>query len=188
MKTRNEEGKEDPAEENGKEHAGMDQTTIDSEDVSRLRAENEELVKTLKRLQAEFENYQKRMDKEKEEWDNRGRQAVLVKLITLADEFEAATAHMHKSSESELRNGIRLLQKKLLAVLDDEGVEEIECLGRKFDPDLCDAVEMVEDDGEDGIVAKEMRKGYSRNGKVIRHAMVGVTKKKNEGEAKENGK
>jgi len=155
---------------------------FDSEDASKLRAKNEELVNDLKRLQAEFENYQKRTDKEKAVWEEKGKRTVLMKLILLADEFEAAGAHMHQSSESELRSGIRLLQKKLLAVLEEEGVKPIECLGKKFDPGSCDAVEMVGTEGDEGIVAKEMRKGYVYNGSVLRHAMVGVSKKK-EGES-----
>ena len=146
-------------------------------EIGKLKAENDELVAALKRLQAEFENYQKRADRERASSGERGKQEVLGKLIVLADEFEAAVQHMHRSSESELRNGIRLLQKKLASILEGEGVTGIECLGKKFDPDICDAVEVVEDDGPEGVVVKEMRKGYLRNGQVLRHAMVGVTKK-----------
>jgi len=153
-------------------------------ELSKLKSENEELVKTLKRLQAEFENYQKRVEKEKAGLEERGKQAMLAKMILLADEFEAASVHMHKSSESELRSGIRLLHKKLFSLLEEEGIKPIECIGRKFDPGSCDAVEVLEDEGEEGIVAKEMRKGYVRNGIVLRHAMVGVTKKKKEDESK----
>ncbi len=142
-----------------------------------LKKENSELVNDLKRLQAEFENYQKRTEKEKGEASEKGRGAVLAKLIALADEFEAAEAHMHASSESELRNGIRLLHKKLEDLLEGEGVEPIVCLGKKFDPDRCDAVEMVESEGGEGVVAKEMRKGYIYNGRILRHAMVSVTRK-----------
>ncbi len=143
------------------------------------KTKNEELVSDLKRLQAQFENYQKRVEKEKAEMRDSGKREVLVKLISLADEFDAACVHMHQSSESELRNGIRLLQKKLLSVLEGEGVREVECVGKKFSPDSCDAVELIPtEDGEDGVVLKEMRKGYSHNGKVLRHAMVGVSKKK----------
>jgi molecular chaperone GrpE len=143
------------------------------------KAKNEELVSDLKRLQAQFENYQKRVEKEKAQMRDSGKQEVLAKMVSLADEFDAACSHMHNSSESELRNGIRLLQKKLMSLLEDEGVKPIECIGRKFSQDSCDAVELVESgEGEDGIVVKEMRRGYSHNGKVLRHAMVGVTKVK----------
>ncbi|MFH0817098.1 MAG: nucleotide exchange factor GrpE [Candidatus Micrarchaeota archaeon] len=145
--------------------------------LEKLKKENLELTNDLKRLQAEFENYQKRTEREKGEVSGRGRGVVLMKFISLADEFEAAETHMHTSGERELRNGIRLLHKKLENLLEEEGVIPIESLGKKFDPDRCDAVELVESEGEEGVVAKEMRKGYIYDGRVLRHAIVGVTKK-----------
>ncbi len=147
-------------------------------ELENLRKENQVLMDDIKRIQADFENYRKRADKEVSSSEDSGKKKVLEKLIALADEFDAAIEHMHKSSESELRNGIRLLHKKLLSVLKDEGVEPLECIGKKFDSDTCDAVEVVDGEGEDGIVLKELRKGYSHRGTVLRHAMVSVSKKK----------
>jgi molecular chaperone GrpE len=166
-------------ENNENQHEMPEEKAEEKLEAEQLKAQNEELLSDLKRLAAEFENYQKRTEKEKESASERGKLQVLKKMISLADEFDAAITHMHTSSESELRSGIRLLQKKLLSVLEEEGVEPLECIGSKFDPDVCDAVEMVEDEGEEGVIVKEMRKGYKCKGVVLRHSMVGVTKKKN---------
>ncbi|MFH1448235.1 MAG: nucleotide exchange factor GrpE [Candidatus Micrarchaeota archaeon] len=152
----------------------------DNGELEQLREENAELIDDAKRLQAEFENYQKRVDKERASDENKGKWMMLEKLMLLADEFDAAVSHMHSSSESELRNGIRLLHKKLLSLMKEEGVEPIDCVGKKFNSDICDAVEMVEDEGEEGIVLREMRKGYVHDGGVLRHPMVAVSKKKSD--------
>ncbi len=178
-------GKEESKEKETRgEQEGKVETKKPASELEKLMQENTNLINDLKRLAAEFENYQKRTEREKNESSGAGKGAVLKKLITLADEFEAAEAHMQRESESELRNGVRLLHKKLMTLLEEEGVEQMEYLGKRFDPDRCDAVELVDNEGEEGIVAKEMRKGYVYNGKVLRHAMVGVTKKPNNKEEK----
>ena len=145
-------------------------------DVQRIS----DLEDQMKRLQAEFENYKKRTAKEKEALAAIGSAATILKLLPVLDEMEVAMAAMeHDAGAKSLRHGVEMLHKKLLAVLEKEGLAEMKALGEPFDPYRHEAVRTAEGK-EDGKVAEVMKKGYLFKGSVLRHAMVVVTKKKEE--------
>jgi molecular chaperone GrpE len=137
-----------------------------------------DLEEQVKRLQAEFENYKKRTAKERETLLSSGSAATIMKLLPVLDEMEVAIAAMaHDASAKGLKHGMEMLHKKFISILEKEGLGEMKALGDSFDPYRHEAVRTVEG-GEDGKVAEVMKKGYLFKGNVLRHAMVVVTKKK----------
>jgi len=140
-----------------------------------------DLEDQMKRLQAEFENYKKRTAKEKEALAAIGSASTILKLLPVLDEMEVAMAAMtHDESAKSMRHGVEMLHRKLLAVLEKEGLAEMRALGESFDPYRHEALRTV-DGKEEGKVAEVMKKGYLFKGNILRHAMVVVTKKKEDG-------
>jgi len=140
-----------------------------------------DLEDQMKRLQAEFENYKKRTGKERETLMMAGSAATIIKLLPVLDEMEVATATMvHDPSSKSLKHGVEMLHKKFIHVLEKEGLSEMKALGESFDPYRHEAVRTVEGN-EDGKITEVMKKGYLFKGNVLRHAMVVVSKKPEEG-------
>jgi len=132
----------------------------------------EELTDTLKRLQAEFENYKKRIAKEKSELISCAEEELIKKLLPVLDSFEQAL----KNSESkDFVKGMELIYAQLFSALKEEGLHSIESLGKKFDP-YAHEVLMHENSEKEDIVLEEFQKGYMLNGKVIRTAKVKIGK------------
>ena len=138
----------------------------------------DEFKDTLQRLQAEFENYKKRSEKEKAEAVSWGKYSLAEKLLPTLDAFDAAVRH-HPHDD-----GLRALRKELVERLKKEGLEEIACKGKPFDHELHEAVQQAES-SQDGIVLEELQKGYVFQGKLLRASKVKVGKKKEMAEAKE---
>ena len=133
--------------------------------------ELEELTDRYKRLMAEFENYKKRSQKERENLYNMITGDVVSSILPVMDNLEKAADV--KTEDTSYQEGVKLVVKQLSDVLKKFGMEEIETVGKRFDPELHDAVSHVEDKekGEQEIV-EEYRKGYKIGSKVIRHSMV----------------
>ena len=133
------------------------------------------------RLRAEFDNYRKRMEKEKTEARAWGKQEVLTPLLSLVDVFEQAMAQVQIAKDvKQVTVGLEFLHKNFSSFLKSEGLSLVEVLGKEFDPHLAEAVEQVEvDEGQVGQVLAEIQKGYSLNGRVIRPARVRVGVAKN---------
>ena len=121
----------------------------------------------LRRLQAEFDNYRKRMMREQTEIAGRASSRLIERLLVVLDNFDRALAH-----DSE-NNGLQLLHKELVSALEPEGLEVIEALGKSFDPNLHEAVESHEqDDVSEPICTEVYRTGYLLKGRVLRPALV----------------
>ena len=133
--------------------------------------ELEELTDRYKRLMAEFENYKKRSQKERENLYNMITGDVVSSILPVMDNLEKAADV--KTEDTSYQEGVKLVVKQLADVLKKFGMEEIETVGKRFDPELHDAVSHIEDKekGEQEIV-EEYRKGYKLGNKVIRHSMV----------------
>jgi molecular chaperone GrpE len=128
-------------------------------------------LEDLQRLQAEFENYRKRMMREQTEIAARAAASLIERLLPVVDNLDRAVAHEDESS------GLRLIRKELMDVLAAEGLEEISALGERFDPHLHEAVESHEDANvSDPVCSAAYRSGYKLKGKVLRPAMVGVAR------------
>lgn len=134
-----------------------------------------ELMDRLIRLQADFENYRRRVQREKEEIAQYGTQRLLINLLPVLDNLERALATPPNPGDERLRQGVELTARSFLEVLAKEGVKPIEAVGQPFDPHLHEAVMTGDDpDKEEGIVLEEFRKGYMLGDRVIRASMVKV--------------
>ena len=125
---------------------------------------------------AEFENFRKRSEKEKAQMFEIGAKTVIEKMLPVIDNFERGLAAVTEDEkETPFAQGVELVYKQLLTSFDELGVKPIEAVGKEFDPNLHNAVMMVDDDSlESGTVAEEMQKGYMYKESVVRHSMVKV--------------
>ncbi len=159
------------------EKAGED-TAAESTDTARLvaelAAENEQLLTRLHRLQADFDNYRKRLAGEKKEWFTQAVCDLIGELLPVIDNLERALAA--EGSVDSVREGVRLVYKQLLEILGKQGLQVIEACGKEFDPVYHHAVMQVEADEPENTVVEELQKGYKVNERVIRPSMVKVAK------------
>jgi molecular chaperone GrpE len=130
----------------------------------------------LLRLKAEFDNYRKRVEKEKSEARAWGKQDVMMPLLSLVDVFEQALSQVENAKDvKQVAVGLEFLHKNFSNFLKSEGLTPIDVIGKPLDPHLAEAVEQVEvDNGQVGQVLSELQKGYSFQGRVIRPARVRV--------------
>ena len=135
----------------------------------------------LLRLRAEFENFRKRVDREKAEARAWGKQEVLLQLISLLDVFQQAMAQAHSAKDlKHVVQGVDMLHKSFSQFLKAEGLEPIETVGKPFDPQWAEAMEQQEVEADQvGQVLAEIQKGYTFQGRVLRpsRVRVGVAKK-----------
>ena len=142
---------------------------------AKLLSELDDLRQTLLRRQADFENYRKRIEKERTEDSRRATARVIEGLIPVIDGFEHALA-AHREKEYEVyRRGFELIYRQLVDNLAKLGVERIDPLGKQFDPHLHQAMDRLETaDHEDGTIVQVFQPGYVFHGRVLRPAMVRV--------------
>lgn len=146
-----------------------------SEQLERLRAEKDDLQRALVRLQADFDNYRKRVDRERAAEHARALGHAVEGLLPALDGFERALAAHSDPAYEEYRKGFDLIYRQLLAALSRLGLERIEAVGMAFDPHVHQAVERVDSSElEDGTVIAEMQAGYRFRDRVLRPAMVRV--------------
>ena len=140
---------------------------------------SEECLTRLKYMQADFENYRKRLDRQMEEVKKYSNERLIIQLLDVVDELDMAIKSAGSSNSKEtLVQGVEMTLNKLKKVLEKEGVSPIECLGKPFDSSKHDAVSKVEKDDVKGCtVIEEIRKGYSMKEKVIRPSVVKVAVK-----------
>lgn len=140
---------------------------------------SEEHLTRLKYIQADFENYRKRLDRQIDEIKKYSNERLIIQLLDIVDELEMAIKSARSSDSKEtLIQGVEMTLNNLRKVLEKEGVSSIECLGKPFDPSKHDAVSKVEkDDAKGCTVVEEIRKGYCMKEKVIRPSVVKVAVK-----------
>ena len=144
-------------------------------DVAKLAADLDDLRQTLLRRQADFDNYRKRIEKERLEDSKRATARVVEALIPIVDGFEHALAAHREAEYENYRKGFELIYKQMLDNLAKLGVERIEPVGQPFDPHQHQAVDRAETaDHADGTVLQVFQPGYVFNGRVLRPAMVRV--------------
>ncbi len=136
-----------------------------------------ELEDRVMRQMAEFENYRRRTDKEKQAMFETGARSVIEKILPVIDNFERGLSTMtEEERETGFASGMNMIYKQLLTELDNIGVKPIEALGQEFNPDLHNAVmQVASEEYESGIVAQELLKGYTYRDSVVRYSMVAVT-------------
>jgi molecular chaperone GrpE len=147
-------------------------------DLDAARAEAESYLDDLRRLQAEFDNYRKRMMREQTARVASASQALVARLMPVLDNFELAVSAAEQSRDFDrMLKGVEMVFGELREVLQSEGLVRIEAEGKPFDPERHEAVVAVEQEGaEPGTVVDVVRTGYELRGKVLRPAMVKVAK------------
>lgn len=141
--------------------------------IENQKSELEEKDDRLKRLMAEFENYKKRSSKERENLYNSIVGDIILSILPVLDNLEKAASV--KTDDDNYKQGVELVLKQLREVLKQNGVTEIESVGKTFNPELHEAITSVEDENL-GVqeIKEEYRKGYMIGDKVIRHSLVVV--------------
>ncbi|MFA6048432.1 MAG: nucleotide exchange factor GrpE [Candidatus Micrarchaeia archaeon] len=136
-----------------------------------------ELEERLLRVYAEFDNFRKRVQSEREEERERAEEKLVSDLLVVLDELDAAL--VSESDATQMRAGLQLVRGNFWKILSQRGLSQIECVGKKFDSSMHDAAKSVpaKSADEDGVVVEELRKGYEFNGKILRHPIVVVAQK-----------
>ena len=135
----------------------------------------DELYDKYLRLMAEYDNFKKRTQKEKEELFSYATADTIEKLLPVIDNLERAVASVKDEEKNTFSEGIKMVLKQLFELFEKMGVEEIDALGKEFDPNFHNAVMHVEDEtAEANIVVEQFMKGYKYKDKVIRYSMVKV--------------
>ncbi len=148
-----------------------DEEARDKEEEGKENTDDSWEVKYL-RLMADFQNYKKRVEKEKQSLYSYANEKIITELLAVMDNFERALSH---DGDEGIKEGMEMIFKQMADVLEKSGLAEIEAMGQDFDPNVHNAV-MTEEPGEfeSGKVSGVMQKGYTLNGKVIRPSMVKV--------------
>lgn len=135
-----------------------------------------ELEDKVKRQMAEFDNFRKRTDKEKNAMFETGAKSVIEKILPVVDNFERGLASIPEEEKgTPFAEGMEMIYKQLIGELEKMDVRPIPAVGEEFDPNLHNAVMQVEsDEYESGVIAQELQKGYTYRDSVVRHSMVGV--------------
>jgi molecular chaperone GrpE len=149
----------------------------DRQELEKLKSERDSLYDRLLRKQAEFENYKKRIDKERSEYAQFATSELVKELLNSLDSFDRALSNT--SADPETMRGFELIYKQLQDTLSRAGLKPVEAKGKPFDPNYHQAVSTeASDEVAENTVVQEMRKGYTLNGRLIRPAMVSVSVKK----------
>jgi len=147
-------------------------------EIEELRKKCDEYYDNWVRTTADFENYKKRVQREKEEFIEYGNEAILRDLLPVIDNFERALNFIKDNKNSSaIIEGIELIYKQITGILDKYGVKPIEAVGKKFDPFYHEVVEERLTEEESGIVVQEYQKGYMYKTRVLRPSLVVVSKK-----------
>jgi molecular chaperone GrpE len=158
--------------ESDTESALNDADSVVVNELSDVERERNEYLETLQRLQAEFENYRKRVAKSSEDAAVRAAGALVATLLPVLDAYDLAQAHFEDSTSDEVA-ALNQARSLLLETLRKDGLERIDKVDVGFDPQIHDAVAHIEGDGEQ-VVDQVLRAGYLWKGAVLRPAMVRV--------------
>jgi molecular chaperone GrpE len=150
-------------------------------EVAKLRAEKEDLLQTLVRRQADFENYRKRVERDRHDEARRGVERLIADVIPVLDGFDRALQAHDDPAYEEYRKGMMLIRKQLWDALARHGVERMDAAGKIFDPHVHQAIERAESkDHPDGLILQVFQDGYLFHGRVVRPAIVRVVVHTNE--------
>jgi molecular chaperone GrpE len=170
--------------EEQKEARTVDETPGDKEEIltTEIKAMNDKYL----RLYAEFENYKKKVQKDKEELVKYANEKLIFELLPALDSLEMAIEHARDEKNGGIVQGVDNTLKEFLRTLNKFGLTPIEAMGKPFDPSVHHAMSVVEREGvEENRVVEVFRKGYMLKDKVIRAPLVGVSKKPSDGKEEE---
>ena len=172
-----------PEESKGHPEVSKDESTAPEDALNKAREDANKYLANWQRAEADFQNYKRRTENERDELRRFGNVSIIINLLPVLDDFERA----FNSLDSRLAglswfDGIYLIYRKLQQLLENAGVTAIRAEGQPFDPRYHEAVSHVE--GEDGKVLAEVQRGYQLHDRVLRPAMVVVGKGKGEEEGR----
>ena len=180
-----EESPSESKEESSQEEDGEDEPSKEDEDSELdklnkdLERKDEEIIELkshIQRLQADFDNFRKQGEKQKQDLIRYANGGLIVKFLDIYEDMERALEN--SSNEEELREGLELIYSKMKNTLEKEGVEEIPAVGEKFDPFKHEALLTVDSPNhENNVIVDELMKGYTLKDKVIKYSKVRVCKK-----------
>ncbi len=150
---------------------------FDKSEIESLKKDLQEKTDMLQRLQAEFANYKRRTEDEKNKIYSRAVGDVFKKLIDIFDDFELALKN--ESKPEDFRKGIELIFAKFISTAENSGLEKMDVKGKQFDPQLHEALLTEETDDKEQVILEELQSGYMLNNTVLRTAKVKVSKPKN---------
>lgn len=167
----------------GEEEKGQEKAEVTEEEVQSLkkaleeeRAKAAEYLEGWQRVQADFSNFKKRIEKEREENAKFANSGLVAELLPIIDDLERALGSTSREiAKLTWVDGIRLIYRKFMGILESQGLSRIEAEGKEFDPNFHEAV--LYEEGEEGKVLAELQKGYKFKDRVIRPAIVKVGKK-----------
>jgi molecular chaperone GrpE len=168
-----------PVEEAVENQSASDSLPADSgpsaDQIQKLVAEKQDLQNTLVRRQADFENYRKRVEKERQQERHRGAEQLIEQVLPVLDAFDLALSGQSGAASPEYRKGFEIIRAQLWNALAKQGLQPIEAVGKPFDPHLHHAIENVPTaEQPEGTVVGEMQTGYMFHDRVLRPAMVRV--------------
>jgi len=170
-----------PSEPSQKE-ADLETLTKELASVKKALADEKErsadYLNRLKYMQAELENLQKRTKREIEEFVERANERLIYRLLVIVDDMEIAIKASLKIENCQaVRSGFEIVLSKIREILEEEGLDRIEAVGKQFDPSIHEAANQTpREDAPDGSVVEELRPGYMFKGKLLRPSMVVVAK------------
>jgi molecular chaperone GrpE len=163
-----------------------DKQETEPEELSEQEKKLNELTDDLQRLQAEFENFKKRNEKENQDFKEYANASLISEFLPLLDSLNQAVQAIENAEElskEQALEGTRKLQEQLTSLLAQKGLEEIKTEGEKFNPEVHDCLLQENCDGKkDGIVLEELQKGYLLKGRLLRPAKVKVNSTEGEKE------
>lgn len=156
--------------EDGDEDIKRDKSEVDWEDLARSRYDQ------MLRLKADFENFRRRMDREREEIQGHAAERLLSALMPVFDNLERALGYMPTEGEAKAwRVGLEMTRDGFLEAFSRLGVKPIEAVGASFDPRFHEAVQRVESKEPEGTIVEELQRGFSWNDRVLRASLVKVS-------------
>jgi len=162
---------------NMEDNEKLEETLSGNDPESQLKAERDELYDRLLRKQAEFDNYKKRIERERSEYVQFASAELMKEILNAMDSFDLAihNAGAESASGDTMLRGLDLIYKQFQDTLSRFGLKAIDARGQEFDPNVHQAVSTVPtDDVPENTVVDELRKGYTLNGKLLRPVMVTV--------------
>lgn len=146
-----------------------------ADQIQKLTAEKQELMNTLVRRQADFENFRKRIEKERQQERHRAVESLVEQILPVLDAFDRALAGSEDPAYAEYHKGFELIRRQVWETLAKQGLVRIEAMGQEFNPHFHHAIDRVEtEEYAEGIVVGELQPGYLFHGRVLRPAMVRV--------------
>ena len=155
---------------------GLDSNSVSDVGNAQVKEDINQYIEQLQRLQAEFENFKKREDREKARFVDFAKAGIILKLLNFNDDFQRTLASLNNADIGVVKKGVEMLATNFQKLLKEEGVEHISCVGQKLDPFKHEVLLQEEAEKEDGVILEELQKGYMLKGNVLRPSRVKVCK------------